>query len=71
MPFSCQIKRSLLLAWQAATESYSEALNELADKAGDISVDEYEMLKRHVDRASTRSANARNTFELHVEEHGC
>lgn len=67
----CPKKKSLLLIWQAATQSYSEALTELATKAGDISSDEYEMLKRQVDRAKSRTADTRNAFELHVEEHGC
>jgi hypothetical protein len=36
-----------------------------------ISTDEYGMLKKQVDRTKARTADTRNAFELHVEEHGC
>jgi hypothetical protein len=69
---SCSKKRSLLLIWQAATQAYSEAVSELATKVvSAISSDEYEMLNKQVDRTRNRTADTRNVFELHVEEHGC
>ena len=67
----CSRKRAFLLSWQTSTQAYSEALTELAQKVGNISTDEYEMLKKQVERTRTRSADTRNSFELHVEEHGC
>jgi hypothetical protein len=71
MAKSCPKKRSLLLLWQAATEAYSESVTELAKKAGEISADEYEMLRKQIERARFHTADARNAFELHAEEHGC
>jgi hypothetical protein len=71
MPDRCPKNRALLFAWQAATQAYSEAVSELARKAGEASVDEYERLTRHAERTRTISADSRNAFEFHVEEHGC
>jgi glucan biosynthesis protein len=67
----CSKKNSLLLAWQAATQSYSEAVSKLAKNVGQVKSDDYERLKYETDQTRTRSADARNAFELHVEEHGC
>jgi ElaB/YqjD/DUF883 family membrane-anchored ribosome-binding protein len=71
MGTACSKKHSLLLAWQATTQSYSEAVTELAEKVGRISSDEYQMLKNRAERALSRSSEARNTLELHVEDHRC
>ena len=71
MATACHKKRSLLLLGQAATEAYSQTVTELATKAGDVSADEYHLLTKLIERARTHRAEARNAFQLHVEEHGC
>jgi hypothetical protein len=71
MSTPCQRKRSFLLTWQASAQSYSEAVTALVESLGNISVAEYEMLKKKVDRERIRTADARNAFEVHAEEHGC
>ena len=68
---TCPKKRSLLLAWRAATQAYSEAVSELAEMLVTVSADEYERLRKEIDRTRSLSADTRNGFELHVEEHGC
>lgn len=67
----CQKKRTLLLAWQAAAQSYSAAVSELANKLGQTSVDEYDRLKQQAEKTRFITADSRNAFDLHVEEHGC
>jgi len=71
MPNRCPKKRTLLLNWQAATQAYSEAVSELANNAEQASIDEYERLKRETERTRSITADSRNAFEFHVEEHGC
>jgi hypothetical protein len=70
MPNRCPKKKTLLLDWQAATQAYSEAVSELAN-AGQASIDEYERLKGETERTRSSTADSRNAFEFHVEEHGC
>jgi len=55
----------------AGRAAYSEAVNELANSVGNLSADEYERLKKETDRTRSLSADARNGYELHVDEHGC
>jgi hypothetical protein len=43
----------------------------LVERRGNVSVAEYEMLKKKVDRERICTADARNAFEVHAEEHGC
>jgi len=57
--------------WQDASEAYSKSVTELANKVGDMSDDEYEMLKKQIERTKAHSADTRNAFELHVDKHGC
>jgi hypothetical protein len=49
----CPKKNTLLIAWQAATQSYSEAVNEFAKNVGQVTSDDYERLK-HQDDACDR-----------------
>ena len=67
----CQKKQTLLLAWQAAAQAYSAAVSELVQKGNQASVDDYEALRRQTERARTRTADTRNAFDHHMDEHGC
>jgi len=68
---SCQKKRILLLKWQTAAEAYSSAVNDLANGLDRIPADEYDTLKREAERTRSITADSRNAFELHIDEHGC
>jgi hypothetical protein len=67
----CQKKKTLLQAWQTATQAYWDAVRELANNLGSASVDDCKRLERDVEKTRTVTANTRNAFALHVDEHGC
>jgi hypothetical protein len=67
----CPMKRTLLLAWQCASQAYSETVQELAMNCEQISCDEYERLTRQAEHTRSVTADTHNAFQLHVEEHGC
>ena len=71
MKAGCNKRQTLLLAWQAAAQAYSSAVNALVNKGDMASADEYYLLKREAERTRTATADMRNAFELHTEEHGC
>jgi hypothetical protein len=49
----CPKKKTLLLAWHAATKSYSEAASEFARNAGQVTSDDHERFKRETERTRT------------------
>ena len=68
----CTTKRSLLLAWQTATEAYSRALQELGRGLGNaFSREAYHTLKENADKTRVQSVEKRAAFQQHLEEHGC
>jgi len=71
MRAGCNKRQALLLAWQAAAQAYSSAVNALVNEGHKASTDEYYLLKREAERTRTATADRRNAFELHTEEHGC
>ena len=71
MKEECGKKQLLLYAWQTRTEAYAAAVDELAMKIGLISPEKDDRLKRGLARAQRDRTYAKNSFELHVAEHGC
>jgi ABC-type transporter Mla subunit MlaD len=67
----CEIKASLLAAYQHSTESYSKVAAELARKIRKAPKSEYDKLNRAAEQARYASMDARDYLERHTAEHGC
>jgi hypothetical protein len=68
---NCEIKASLLAAYQHATESYSKKAAELARKIRKAPKSEYDRLHRTAEQARYASMDVRDYLERHTAEHGC
>jgi hypothetical protein len=68
---TCSTKTTLLLSWQAATDSYTRALSALSHGIGAMSSAEYDRLYFAVEKARECSKEARNDFQAHIEQHHC
>ena len=68
---SCPTKRTLLNAWQDATETYAQAVARLANSIGKTSRPEYERLAKAAELARNASSKVKEALDEHTEEHGC
>jgi len=67
----CDIKTELLIAYRNASDAYSRAVSELAHGLGIVWRDEYNTLNLAAEKARLTATEARNTYDVHVQEHGC
>lgn len=66
---ACEEKTNLLIAYQRATEVYSQAVAELAQKIG--VTPKHDALNRAAEQARYASLDAHDRLDRHTREHGC
>ena len=64
----CEERKALLIAYEAATRRYSQAVWELTRAAG---ATVYESMKAKVAEARQQSEEARERLAEHVQKHNC
>jgi len=67
----CEVKRSLLDAYDTETAAFAASVSLLHQKLGTSSKDQYEALRRSVEVARVRSEQARLALEAHTLQHRC
>jgi len=67
----CEEKRRLLTEYEAATQAYFRAMNELRAKMGTSPKAEYDQLFKATEAAHTISEIKRAALLKHVQEHKC
>ena len=67
----CEEKGRLTLEYQVATETFSQSVNDLRQKMGTSSQEEFERLKRITEEWRVHSQEARLALERHVVAHNC
>jgi len=67
----CEEKRRLLVAYEAATQAYFRAMNELRARMGTSPKAEYDELFKATEAARARSEMARAALLEHIREHKC
>jgi hypothetical protein len=70
-PVRCEVKRSLLDAYDTETAAFAASVSLLHQKLGTSSKDQYEALRRSVEVARVRSEQARLALEAHTLQHRC
>ena len=68
---SCEEKTRLLMEYEAATSTFSEAVKELHRKIGTSPKEEYKRLERISSVARVKSEQARLAIEQHIAAHRC
>jgi hypothetical protein len=68
---TCEEKRRLFLAYQAAAATYSQMVRHLADAAGVVIQSEFEAMNTKVQAARKLSIQAREQLDTHTSEHNC
>jgi hypothetical protein len=71
IPYPCEEKRQLFVAYQEATAKYSRAIRELVKIAGSVVYVEFALLNRRVSIARESAIEARERFQRHHSEHQC
>ena len=69
-PF-CEEKRRLLMEYDAATQAYFRAMNDLRAKMGTSPKKLYDGLFQTTETARARSELARTTLLQHIGDHNC
>src|ERR1041385_4985539 len=67
----CAEKVQLLQEYQKATEAYSVAVTDLAEKIGVVPKVEYDRLKKLTEICRHRSSHALDRLDRHTADHGC
>jgi hypothetical protein len=67
----CDLKTSLFLEYQTASEAYSAAIFKLSRKAIGASTAEYERLRLTAEYARKRTRKAKDGLIAHTQNHGC
>lgn len=67
----CEEKRRLLVAYEAATQAYFRAMNDLRAKMGTSPKAEYDQLFKATEGARARSELARAALLEHIRDHKC
>lgn len=67
----CEEKRRLLVAYEAATQAYFRAMNDLRAKMGTSPKAEYERLFKATEGARAQSEMARTALLDHIGGHKC
>jgi hypothetical protein len=67
----CAEKHSRLRDYQKATEAYSKAVKDLANRRGITSRSDYDRLHRAAEQARHASMDALDRLEDHRLDHGC
>jgi hypothetical protein len=70
-PVRCEVKRTLLDAYDTETAAFAASVSLLHQKLGTSSKEQYEALRRSVEVARVRSEQARLALEAHTVQHGC
>jgi hypothetical protein len=69
-PF-CEEKRRLLIEYDAATQAYFRAMNDLRAKMGTSPKELYDGLFQATETARARSESARTALLQHIRNHNC
>jgi len=67
----CEEKRRLLVTYEATTQAYFRAMNDLRGKMGTSPKAEYDQLFKATEEAHARSETARAALLEHIREHKC
>ena len=67
----CEEKHRLLVAYEAATQTYFRAMNELRAKMGISAKPEYDRLFKATEEGRSQSEAARVALLEHIREHKC
>jgi hypothetical protein len=67
----CEDRDRLLSEYNSAVLDASKAASNLIELAGTAAQDDYALLLREEQRASTRARAARRAYEEHITRHGC
>jgi hypothetical protein len=71
IPYPCEEKRRLFVAYQEATAIYSRTVRELVEIADSVIHAESALLSRRVSIAREAAIEARERFKTHYSEHQC
>ena len=67
----CQEKRQLLSEYDTATSKFAVVVTSLQSDLGTLPKDDYDSRAQSVDKARSKSEEARLALERHIGEHGC